>query len=132
MQTGLKESRLTDLSRIVETFSGKDIAANAPIVGRDVFTQTAGIHADGDAKGDLYHSRLEHTRFGRARRYALGKLSGKASLIELAARRPKTKMSNRELPISLLVPCKPPLTSPAAHNPIRSVRPSESMRIPPF
>ncbi|MAI78129.1 MAG: 2-isopropylmalate synthase [Deltaproteobacteria bacterium] len=80
MRTGLNESRLTDLSRIVETFSGKDVAANAPIVGRDVFTQTAGIHADGDAKGGLYHSRLEHTRFGRARRYALGKLSGKASL----------------------------------------------------
>ncbi|MFL2935090.1 MAG: alpha-isopropylmalate synthase regulatory domain-containing protein [Myxococcota bacterium] len=80
MRTALNESRLTDLARIVETFSGKDLAANAPIVGRDVFTQTAGIHADGDAKGDLYHSRLEHTRFGRARRYALGKLSGKASL----------------------------------------------------
>ena len=45
------------MSRLVETFSGKDVAANAPIVGRDVFTQTAGIHADGDAKGDLYGSR---------------------------------------------------------------------------
>ena len=54
--------------------------ANTPIVGRDVFTQTAGIHADGDAKGDLYANRLAPDRFGRARRYALGKLSGKASL----------------------------------------------------
>ncbi|MFT5696229.1 MAG: D-citramalate synthase, partial [Myxococcota bacterium] len=62
------------------TYTGKDVAANAPIVGRDVFTQTAGIHADGDAKGDLYGSRLAPGRFGRARRYALGKLSGKASL----------------------------------------------------
>ncbi|MFP6640892.1 MAG: alpha-isopropylmalate synthase regulatory domain-containing protein, partial [Myxococcota bacterium] len=80
IRTGLNESRLTDVSRIVETFSGKDIAANSPIVGRDVFTQTAGIHADGDAKGGLYQSRLDNARFGRARRYALGKLSGKASL----------------------------------------------------
>jgi D-citramalate synthase len=79
-RTGLNEDRLIAVSRMVETFSGKDMAANAPIVGRDVFTQTAGIHADGDAKGDLYHSPLAHTRFGRARRYALGKLSGKASL----------------------------------------------------
>ena len=47
-----------DVSRMVETFSGKDVAANTPIVGRDVFTQTAGIHADGDLKGDLYASRL--------------------------------------------------------------------------
>jgi D-citramalate synthase len=56
------------------------VAANAPIVGSDVFTQTGGIHADGDAKGDLYTSALVPTRFGRARQYALGKLSGKASL----------------------------------------------------
>lgn len=80
MKTGIVESRLADASQIVATYTGKDVAANAPIVGRDVFTQTAGIHADGDAKGDLYGSRLAPGRFGRARRYALGKLSGKASL----------------------------------------------------
>ena len=79
-RTGVNESRLFAVSRMVETFSGKDVAANTPIVGRDVFTQTAGIHADGDAKGDLYASRLLPARFGRTRRYALGKLSGKASL----------------------------------------------------
>ncbi len=80
LETGLNEDRLATISRIVETFSGKDMANNAPIVGRDVFTQTSGIHADGDAKAELYHSRLAPARFGRARRYALGKLSGKASL----------------------------------------------------
>ena len=79
-KTAVDESRLSVVSRLVETFSGKNVAANAPIVGRDVFTQTAGIHADGDAKGDLYGSRLAPGRFGRSRRYALGKLSGKASL----------------------------------------------------
>jgi D-citramalate synthase len=79
-RTGQNENRLNAAARLVETFSGKDLAANTPIVGRDVFTQTAGIHADGDAKGDLYASRLAPARFGRARRYALGKLSGKASL----------------------------------------------------
>jgi len=80
LRTGVDESRLAAVSRMVETFSGKDVAANCPIVGRDVFTQTAGIHADGDAKGELYGSRLAPQRFGRARRYALGKLSGKASV----------------------------------------------------
>ncbi len=79
-RTMVDESKLSIASRLVETFSGKTISSNAPIVGRDVFTQTAGIHADGDAKGDLYGSRLAPARFGRARRYALGKLSGKASL----------------------------------------------------
>ncbi|MDP6979539.1 MAG: alpha-isopropylmalate synthase regulatory domain-containing protein [Myxococcota bacterium] len=80
MRTGVIEQKLTGVSQLVATYTGKDIAANAPIVGRDVFTQTAGIHADGDAKADLYGSRLAPRRFGRAREYALGKLSGKASL----------------------------------------------------
>lgn len=79
-RTSVREDRLTALSSLVETFSGKEVSANTPIVGRDVYTQTAGIHADGDAKGDLYATRLAPRRFGGARRYALGKLSGKASL----------------------------------------------------
>ena len=84
--TGVNEKRLAGISRLIETMSGKDIAANAPIVGADVFTQTAGIHADGDAKGDLYGTKLAPKRFGRERRYALGKLSGKASLDQNLAR----------------------------------------------
>ena len=79
-RTRATEKRLTALSRLVETFSGKDVAANTPVVGRDVYTQTGGIHADGDMKGDLYATRLAPTRFGQQRRYALGKLAGKASL----------------------------------------------------
>ncbi len=79
-KTNINESRLASISAVVETFSGKNIAENSPILGNDVFTQTAGIHADGDAKGDLYATRLSPGRFGRERRYALGKLSGKASL----------------------------------------------------
>jgi D-citramalate synthase len=74
------ESQLVRISDMVERFSGKRVSANAPIVGADVFTQTAGIHADGDHKGGLYHSPLNPERFGRVRSYALGKMSGKASL----------------------------------------------------
>jgi D-citramalate synthase len=81
MELAIDETRISSLSRMVENFSGKWIAANTPIVGADVFTQTAGIHADGDLKGDLYVTNLSPERFGRKRVYALGKMSGKASLI---------------------------------------------------
>jgi D-citramalate synthase len=74
------ERHIVRVSQMVEHFSGKRIAANAPIVGDDVFTQTAGIHADGDKKGGLYQTRLTPERFARRRVYALGKLAGKASL----------------------------------------------------
>lgn len=76
----IDESEIHNLSRLVENFSGKRIADNTPIVGADVFTQTSGIHADGDKKGGLYISALTPERFARKRSYALGKMSGKASL----------------------------------------------------
>ncbi len=76
----VKETELKGISELVEIMSGKRIADNKPITGRNVFTQTAGIHADGDAKGNLYESRLSPTRFGRDRVYALGKLSGRSNL----------------------------------------------------
>jgi (R)-citramalate synthase len=80
MQLAIDESHIVAISNMVETFSGKRVAANAPIIGADVFTQTAGIHADGDHKGGLYKSKLGPERFSRTRSYALGKMSGKASL----------------------------------------------------
>lgn len=80
IQLSIDETRIAMLSRMVENFSGKWIAANTPIVGADVFTQTAGIHADGDSKGGLYITALRPERFARKRTYALGKMSGKASL----------------------------------------------------
>lgn len=78
----IDEHHIVRLSRMVENFSGKRIADNLPVVGADVFTQTSGIHADGDKKGNLYQTELRPERFSRSRTYALGKMSGKASLIK--------------------------------------------------
>ena len=76
----INESSLNKVSKLVETFSGFRIPVNKPIVGDNVFTQTAGIHADGDNKNNLYFNDLLPERFGRKRKYALGKSSGKASI----------------------------------------------------
>jgi len=80
MELSINESNLSPVSEMIESFSGKRLSDNAPIVGENVFTQTSGIHADGDKKGDLYHNPIVPERFGRKRSYALGKMSGKASL----------------------------------------------------
>ena len=74
------EQSINSLSRMVESYSGIATAPNAPIVGENVFTQTAGIHADGDKKAKLYVNPLLPERFGRSREYALGKMSGKANI----------------------------------------------------
>ncbi|MBQ4820758.1 alpha-isopropylmalate synthase regulatory domain-containing protein [Aquimarina sp. MMG016] len=76
----IKEAALYKVSKLVETFSGFKIPANKPVVGANVFTQTAGIHADGDNKHNLYFNDLMPERFGRKRKYALGKTSGKANI----------------------------------------------------
>ena len=78
--TEVNESSLYKVSKLVSAFTGFRIPANKPIVGDNVFTQTAGIHADGDSKNDLYFSNLMPERFGRKRKYALGKMSGKANI----------------------------------------------------
>ncbi|MFL2840431.1 MAG: alpha-isopropylmalate synthase regulatory domain-containing protein [Pseudohongiellaceae bacterium] len=82
VNTAIDETHLADVSKIVERFSGKWLSTNMPIIGEDVFTQTSGIHADGDAKGGLYETQLSPERFDRKRTYALGKLSGKASVLK--------------------------------------------------
>ncbi len=80
VRMGVAEKSLYQVSKIVETFSGLRIPDNKPVVGDNVFTQTAGIHADGDKKNNLYFNALLPERFGRKRAYALGKLSGKANI----------------------------------------------------
>jgi len=79
-RTNIREDKLCDASRLVESYSGIAVAPNQPIIGDNVFTQVAGVHADGDNKGGLYHNALVPERFGRRREYALGKNSGKANI----------------------------------------------------
>ncbi len=76
----VNEKALFKVSRLVSNFTGIGIPSNKPIVGDNVFTQTAGIHADGDHKKNLYFNDLLPERFGRKRKYALGKTSGKANI----------------------------------------------------
>ena len=80
VKINLNEKALYKVSKLVSAFTGISIPANKPIVGDNVFTQTAGIHADGDSKKNLYFSDLMPERFGRKRKYALGKMSGKANI----------------------------------------------------
>ena len=68
-QTSVREEKINAASRLVETYSGIH-----------VFTQCAGVHADGDSKNNLYCNDLIPERFGRVREYALGKTSGKANI----------------------------------------------------
>jgi D-citramalate synthase len=82
MKTDLNEEKINSVSKVVETYSGILIPHNKPVVGESVFTQVAGVHADGDNKKNLYYNDLLPERFGRERQYALGKTSGKANILK--------------------------------------------------
>lgn len=79
-KTNIDESQLQSVSDLVAGYSGIAVAPNMPIVGENVFTQVAGVHADGDNKAGLYSNALVPERFGRKREFALGKNSGKANI----------------------------------------------------
>lgn len=79
-QTHIDETKVNQVSRVVESYSGIRIPSNKPVIGEYVFTQCAGVHADGDSKNNLYFNDLLPERFGRTREYALGKTSGKANI----------------------------------------------------
>ena len=82
VRTRIREERINAVSRVVESYSGVRIPANKPVVGENVFTQVAGVHADGDNKDKLYFNPLLPERFGRERQYALGKTSGRANILK--------------------------------------------------
>ena len=80
-RTHICEEQLNRVAHLVESYSGIAIPPNKPITGSAVFTQVAGVHADGDNKSGLYQNALKPERFGRRREYALGKASGKANVL---------------------------------------------------
>ena len=64
---------------MVATFTGFRIPVNKPVVGQNVFTQTAGIHADGDKKNNLYFNDYYLNDLVEPE-YALGKTSSEANI----------------------------------------------------
>ncbi len=82
LNVSVNENKIYLASKLVESFSGIRIPANRPIIGDNVFTQTCGVHADGDQKDNLYYNDLKPERFGRKREYALGKTAGKANILK--------------------------------------------------
>jgi D-citramalate synthase len=82
LEVNVLEEKITSVSKIVESFSGIRIPLNKPVIGENVFTQTCGVHADGDSKDKLYYNDLLPERFGRVRKYALGKTAGKSNIMQ--------------------------------------------------
>jgi len=74
-------ARIPELADVVAAASRRPIPAAKPIVGDAVFTHESGIHVHGLLKDPKTYEAFDPSRFGRSRRFVLGKHSGKAGLI---------------------------------------------------
>jgi isopropylmalate/homocitrate/citramalate synthase len=82
VRTGLRTSRLYELSRLVEEISGVPIPPNKALVGYNSFSHEAGIHTHGILAHTLTYEPLQPEVVGRERQMILGKHTGKAALVE--------------------------------------------------
>ena len=57
IQLNIDEKHIVDVSQMVESFSGKFVSGNAPILGKDVFTQTCLLYTSPSPR-DLSTSRM--------------------------------------------------------------------------
>ncbi|MBD3354770.1 2-isopropylmalate synthase [Candidatus Woesearchaeota archaeon] len=97
---GFEESKYQEMSDLVAGLSGKKPSYNVPIIGKNVKTQTCGVHADGDQKANLYKTPLTSPgRFSKEKiKYALGKNVGKAS-IEMNLKDLGIELSSKQIKI---------------------------------
>lgn len=108
----IDEKNISMLSALVEEISKKNVSESHPLVGRNAFHHECGVHADGQEKGGLYQDRLHPGRFGRSWSYGLGKLSGKANVLQMARSLGVDLTSAQVLALSAKIkelPCDPTL-----------------------
>ncbi|OGS49386.1 MAG: hypothetical protein A3K68_02565 [Euryarchaeota archaeon RBG_16_68_13] len=80
--TGIDLSRLYELSRLVERFSGVPLGIHKPIVGYNAFSHESGIHADGVIKHTATYEPIQPERIGRERQFIFGKHTGSTVVVE--------------------------------------------------
>lgn len=86
---------LQEMKSLFEQMTGQKIYARKPIIGEDIYTIEAGIHADGIAKNPATYETYDPAIVGAKTRLVLGKHSGrnaiKMKLIENAIPIPREK-----------------------------------------
>jgi homocitrate synthase NifV len=74
-----------ELSRLVESASGRTVGWQKSLVGTGVFTHEAGIHVDGLMKDRRNYQGVDPAEMGRDHQFVLGKHSGSHAVIQAYA-----------------------------------------------
>ena len=78
-------ARYTEVSRLVERSSGREVGWQKSLVGTGVFTHEAGIHVDGLLKDRLNYQGVNPADLGRDHEFVLGKHSGSQAVFQAYA-----------------------------------------------
>lgn len=70
-------TKLYEISKMVEKYSGQSIPSSKALVGENTFAHEAGIHVDGMIKDSSTYEPISPEKVGRERRFVVGKHSGK-------------------------------------------------------
>ena len=85
IDVGIDLKRLSEVSHIVETASGRPLHWQKSVVGEGVFTHESGIHVDGILKDPENYQGMNPKEIGRSHKLVLGKHSGASGVISAYA-----------------------------------------------
>jgi len=77
--TGIEDAGIVTAVRRVAALAGVSLPAHAPVVGSRIFEVGTGIHVDGILKNAMAYEPWHPERYGQARRFVPGPLSGRAA-----------------------------------------------------
>ena len=77
IDTGIKFELLSELSSMVERYSGVYIAPNTPIIGTNAFSHKAGIHTSAVLVNPQTYEAFDPAILGRARKIVVDKYTGR-------------------------------------------------------
>jgi len=89
-------SRIAEVSRLVERYSGITISPNEPVVGDNAFTHKAGIHVAGILANPATYEPFPPELVGRTRDYTIDKYTGKKA-VKARLEKLGVSISDREL-----------------------------------
>ena len=80
IKSNIDKRKLSAISDLVASYSGKFVNDLKPIVGRQIFSHESGIHVDGIMKDASVYEAVSPEDYGRAREIVLGKFSGRKAV----------------------------------------------------
>lgn len=80
--TAEREKRLTEVSRLTYEVANQMFRSNQPFVGPSAFAHKGGLHVDAMRKDRATYEHIDPAAVGNERRFLIGELSGRASLLE--------------------------------------------------